>query len=522
VLEHYEALKTLDRIPDHHAALAPEGVALIDRGEEILFAELAERSRRVAAGLHAAGVKPGTRVAVVGPDCGATYEILFGCFLAGAVAVPINWRLDPDELGYILRDAETPFVFAAPEVRAKLEPVVGEATLHIILFGRMGDGGDAGYRAWRDAQPAASSEPRRDPLAPAIQVYTSGTSGRPKGVVLSHRSFLEPARLVEAAGERLIGWRPGDTSLLALPTYHVGGLWWSFHGLANGARNVVLPVFNAPGALAAIARHRVTKCAFVPAMLRFLLSEPEIATTDLGSIEQVIYGGSPMPLPVLEQAVERFDCAFAQNYGLSETCNMAVFLGPDEHGRIPPDGVTGRPLHGIGVKIRDSSGNALPSPEVGEICFRTAGAMIEYWRLPEETAHTLEDGWVRTGDVGFVDAQGFVRITDRLKDLVITAGENVYPAEIERVLLEHPGIADAAVIGIPDERWGEVPLAYVVAGDASLDKPAVMRFLRGRLSAFKIPRTIEFLDALPRNASGKVLKRVLREPYWAGRSRGVG
>ena len=381
-----------------------------------------------------------------------------------------------------------------------------------------------GYHAWRDAQPGQRAAHRIDPSRAVVQVYTSGTSGRPKGVVLSHRCFLDVIREIVRAGDELIDWKPHDTTLLALPTFHVGGLWFAIHGLVNGATNVVMKAFNSAAALELIEQHAITKVAFVPAMLRFMLSEPTCRTANLSSVDQLVYGGSPMPRPVLDQAREIFKCRFNQNYGLSETTNMAVFMPSAEHldPANPRLAAAGKPLRGVAVKILDPDGRALPPGQTGEIAFHTAGHMLEYWKLPEETAKTLVDGWIHTGDAGYVDEDGFVYVTDRIKDLIISAGENIYPAELERVLVQHEGIADVAVIGIPDDRWGEVPIAVVVRRPgATLTKADVMSYARKHLASFKMLRSVEFADALPRNPSGKLLKRVLREPYWAGRAKRV-
>ena len=528
MLEHYLAIATLADIPDLHARATPDRIALVADDRRVSYATLAERSDRVARALAAAGLARQARVALLGMDSESSYEILLGCAKAELVLVTINWRLEPSEIAYILQDAEAELLFLTPELVATAEPFLPACPrLQAVIV--LGDAAERHptYPAWRDAAPgprAASQTRPIDPAQPVIQVYTSGTGGRPKGVVLSHGCFLDVIREVVRAGDELIDWRSHDTTLLALPTFHVGGLWFAIHGLVNGATNVVMKTFSGAAALELIERHAVTKVAFVPAMLRFVLSEPTCRTANLSSVDQLVYGGSPMPRPLLERALARFSCRFNQNYGLSETTNMAVFMPSAEHLDLanPRLAAAGKPLRGVAVQILDPDGRPLPPGQTGEIAFKTAGHMLEYWKLPEETRRTLVDGWIHTGDAGHVDADGFVYVTDRLKDLIISAGENLYPAEIERVLLQHADIADVAVIGIPDDRWGEVPIAIVVRRPgATLTRADVMTYARKHLASFKMLRSVEFVEVLPRNASGKILKRVLREPYWAGRPKRV-
>jgi len=525
MLEHYDAIATLADIADLHARATPDRIALVADDRRVSYAALAKRSDRVANALVAAGLARQARVAMLGMDRESSYEVLFGCAKAEMVLLGINWRLEASEIAYIVQDSDAELLFITPEVSAMVEGFLSSCprVKAVIVFDDTSERYPV-YHAWRDAQPAERAARPIDGAQAVVQVYTSGTSGRPKGVVLSHRCFLDVIREVVRAGDELIDWQPHDVTLLALPTFHVGGLWFAIHGLVNGATNVVMKAFHGATALALIEQHAITKVAFVPAMIRFMLSEPTCKTANLASVDQLIYGGSPMPRPLLERARQLFPCRFMQNYGLSETTNMAVFLSSAEHLDLanPRLAAAGKPLRGIAVRILDPDGRALPPGQTGEIAFQTAAHMLEYWKLPEETKNTLVDGWIHTGDAGYVDDDGFVYVTDRIKDLIISAGENIYPAELERVLVQHADIADVAVIGIPDDRWGEVPIAIVVARPgATLTKADVMGFARTHLASFKMLRTVELVDALPRNPSGKVLRRVLREPYWAGRAKRV-
>lgn len=520
MLAFYDAIRTLADIPGLHAG----GTALIFGERRVSYPDFAAEAGRIAATFTACGLVRGDRVAFLGTDSDRSLALLFGCALAGMVFVPINWKLDEDDLAYIVADSGAKLLFLTATTAAAGARVAAACPDLKQVVAIDGDDDAGGYGAWLTQAGGPVPAGGGDPDEPVIQVYTSGTSGRPKGVVLGHRGFIDVVREIERAGDPFIDWRPGDVSLLALPSFHVGGLWWAIQGLINGAANVVLPAFAPAAALAAIPRWKITKLAFVPAMLRFMLSEPAAAETDTSSVGMVIYGGSPMPRPVLEAAMALFRCPFAQNYGLSETSNMAIFLPADEHADLVARNVpaAGRPLRGVDVRIIDADGRDLPAGETGEILFRTPSRMLCYWRQPEATARTLVDGWLYTGDAGHLDSEGYLHITDRIKDLIISAGENIYPAEIERALAAHPDISDVAVIGIPDKRWGEVPFAYVVPRAGSgLDRKTVMAYARAVVAPFKMIRDVAFIDQLPRNSAGKILKRVLREPHWAGLERRV-
>ncbi|MBA3772880.1 MAG: long-chain-fatty-acid--CoA ligase [Ramlibacter sp.] len=517
----YETIRTLADIPDLHAS----GTALIFQGRCTSYPDLSAAANRIANAMAAQGLTPGGRVAFLGLDSDKSYEILFGCARAGMVFVPVNWKLNADEMEFIVRDAECELLFVTPETAQAAQdfrPRCPRLRAVVIVGGTAP--GFAGYTDWRDAEPSSKPDRAVDPGAPVVQVYTSGTSGQPKGVVLAHSGFIDTVREIVRAGDEFIEWTAGDVTLLALPTFHVGGLWWAVQGLINGAANVVMKTFNSAEALVAIAELKITKLAFVPSMLRFLLSDPASATTDLSSVGLIIYGGSPMAIPLLENAQALFRCRFAQNYGMSETTNMAIFMPPSEHAAMTGQrrNAAGRPLRGVRIRIVDSAARDLPPGESGEIFFHTPTRMLEYWKRPEATAETLIDGWIRTGDAGHIDADGYLYITDRIKDLVISAGENIYPAELERALLTHPGVEEVAVIGIPDRRWGEVPIAYVVPVPGSgLTKADILAHARSHIASFKMIYDAILIDRLPRNSTGKVLKRVLREPHWAAQDRQV-
>ena len=342
--------------------------------------------------------------------------------------------------------------------------------------------------------------------------------------MLAHRSFFAVRRALREAGDPWIGWSPEDVSLVNIPSFHIGGLWWALTGLGVGATNVVLPAFDPARWLAAVGQHRVTKSCLVPAMLQLVLASPALADADLSSLEWIVYGGSPIPRPLLARALETFGARLAQIYGLTETGNTAVCLPHADHLDLDSERVeaAGLPYPSVRVEVVDGDGRPLPPRAVGEIRIASPANMVGYWKRPEATAETLRDGWVYTGDAGFLDEDGRVYVRDRLKDMIIYAGENVYPAEVESVLCGFPGVREAAVIGVPDERWGELPIAIVVRDPgAEVRARALLAHARRELADFKVPKRVEWSDALPRTPSGKIKKAELRAPYWEGYSRQV-
>lgn len=532
-------------VPAFHAARRPDAVALRFGEQATTWRELQRRADRVAVGLAAAGCAPGARVAFLGKDDERAYEVVFGSARAGTVLMGINWRLTPPEVAFILEDGEAEVVFVHPEQLEVLRGLVADLPrVHtVVVMARGSSPGDTSlgtgmaggetdddgiawrvYDVWREA--AHPDAPRHDatPEDVVVQMYTSGTTGHPKGVMLAHRSFFAVVRSMREAGEAWIGFGPDDVNLCALPTFHIGGLWWALTAANAGACNVIMDVFTGSGLLDAVRRWRVTKTCIVPAMMQVVLSEPDCAATDFTSLDHVVYGGSPIPATLLARAMETFGARFAQIYGLTETGNTAVCLWPDDH--LDPDGArllaAGRPYPCVQLKVIDDHGAELPPRAVGEICIRSAANMVGYWKREEATQQTLRDGWLHTGDAGFLDEDGYVYVHDRVKDMIIYAGENVYPAEIESVLCAHEDVAEAAVIGVPDERWGELVKALVVRRPgAQVSGRQLIAHCRPSLASFKVPKSVDFVEALPRTPSGKIQKAKLRAPYWEGRERQV-
>ncbi|MEV0122213.1 long-chain-fatty-acid--CoA ligase [Streptomyces sp. NPDC050703] len=518
--------RTLREVIDRQAALRPDQPAVICSGRTLTYRELDRESGRTAQVLREAGVVPGSRVGYLGKEAVEYWELAFACARTGAVLVPVNWRLTAQEVDHILRDSTTEVLLVdAEHLPVAAEVREGLPTLRTLLC-LDADATGADSLAARKRAVAAGTGPRvfvdeeaDGENSPVVQIYTSGTSGLPKGVVLPHRSFFNVAEAMDSHGLDWLDWKDGDRSLIGLPGFHIGGLSYGMQAFNAGATVVSLPAFISSDAVRVIEEEKVTTAIVAPAMLELMLAEPAAGRGALGTLRKVVYGGSPIGEELLSRAIDVLDCDFLQIYGSSETGNFAVCLPPADH--VPGSPLlraAGRPYPGIEVRIEGPDGKELPTGEVGEICVRTPARMLGYWRLPEATERTVVDGWVHMGDAGFLDADGYVHVRDRVNDMIIVAGENVYPAEIEDALARHPAVAGAAVVGLPHERWGESVHARVVlepgqrAGARDL-----LLFLRGRLADFKMPTSYDFADALPRNPSGKVLRRAVRDELAAAR-----
>lgn len=522
--DRYE-IRTLADMSRFHAAVRGEAVALEFEGRATTFAALDAAASRVAQALLADGIAPGTRCATVTKDSDHVYELQFGIAKANAVVQGVNWRLAPPEIAYIVNDGGAEILFVHGDLFDKIEAIRGELKTVKKIVTMSGSHGEwEPYVSWRDAHPPEDPGLPADPEAVVVQMHTSGTTGHPKGVQLPNRSFFEVIRSMKAHRDDWIGFTEADVSLQCFPLFHIGGFWWAITGLNAGAKNVVMESFVAWKALELLERQRVTKVCMVPAMMGMCLSEPTCKDTDFSSLTHIVYGGSPIPIPLLKKSIETFGCDFAQIYGLTETGNTAVCLRPDDHRDLESERLkaAGAPYPGVRAKIIDEAGNEVAPRVIGEICLHSPANMVGYWNRPEATAETLVDGWVHTGDAGYLDEDGYVYVCDRVKDMIISAGENIYPAEVESAVCAHEAVAEAAVIGIPDERWGEQVKAIVVLEAGRSAKPhEIIARCRREIADFKVPRTIDFVDALPRTPSGKVKKAELRAPYWEGRERGV-
>lgn len=510
-------LFTFDQFLTYWAKDRPDRLALEGDDLRFSFAELEDATARVASALTAKGLKKGDRIAWFGKNSATYFTLFFGAARAGIVMVPVGWRLAEPEAAFIIDNAEARLLFLGEGFEACAQTLgkrpglegcysVAEAQRDFI-------GAERGQFAPSEADEAV------------LQLYTSGTTGNPKGAVLSNRNLfgLRKAGMDNPPAHSL--WDEDEAVLVAMPCAHIGGTGLGIVALASGLPGIVLSEFDPVRVFDAVENRGVTRFFIVPAALQLLLNHPDCAKTDFSRIKYISYGASPIPLELLRQCIQVFGAEFVQNYGMTETTGTICVLPPEDHTveGNPRMRSAGKPVQGVEIVIRGSNGQVMPVGEIGEIVTRSSSNMLGYWKLPEATAKTMDDdGWIATGDVGYIDEDGYVYIYDRAKDMIITGGENVYPAEVESGIYGHPDVLEVAVIGVPDQKWGEAVKAVCVPKPGhSIDPDSVIAWARERLAGFKVPKSIDVIDALPRNPSGKILRRQLREPYWAGYDRQV-
>ena len=480
-------------------------------GRRLSFRELNARANRVAQALLADGVKPGDRVALLMMNGAEFIETFFAVAKIGAVNVPLNWRLVADELEFILKDAgATVLVFSENFAPLAAELQRRGARTDLRLFVQVGGTPEAfalSYDAWMGA--ASAEDPA---LAGADDdllfiMYTSGTTGLPKGVMHSHRTVLWAMLTLSATADM----RNRDRFLTSLPLFHVGALTPAMGCVYLGITQVILKAFDPKLSWELIRDEKITSTLMVPAMLQFMLATYDKATHDASTLRWMLSGAAPVPVNLIKTYAQ-MGVEIHQVYGLTESCGPGcLILGADAMTRA---GSTGRAYFHTDVRVVGVDGKECASNEPGEVLIRGPHNMAGYWNRPDATAMALQDGWLHTGDIGTMDAEGFVTIRDRMKDMLISGGENVYPAEVENMLLGHPALADAAVIGLPSPKWGEVALAVVVAKKGAAITPAdLLDWCKGKLADFKLPKAAVVVAEIPRNPSGKILKRVLREQF---------
>ena len=506
------------------AASHPAHTALRYKDATFSYRDLDVRSNRVAQGLLALGIQQGERIAVLDKNTPEQFDILFGVSKARAVCVPVNWRLSPREIAQVLNDSRARFLFAGAEYIAIIQEFRSElkSLKHIFIFEPAG--AFASYTAWMQEQSAEALKMEIAPDDVALQLYTSGTTGMPKGVMLTNRNLFT---LLDE-GRRLWGLDADSRSIVCLPLFHIGGIGWALACMRHGGTAILVRNFSAADVLRMIEEERATHINLVPAMIRAMVECASGSKHDYSSLHLVLYGTAPISKPLLLAALESFDCLFVQVYGLTETTSAITQLDAADHQvRGPREALlrsAGRPYPWVQAKIVDPATlKPCPAGETGELWVRSAQNMKGYWMNEEATAATIDEfGWLRTGDCGHLDRDGYLFLTDRLKDMIVSGGENVYPAEAERLLMEHPLVAEAAVIGVPHPAWGETAKALVVLkAGGQISELELIGWLRMRLAHYKCPTSVELMRELPRNAAGKVLKRVLREPYWKGHTRRI-
>ena len=513
-----------------HGNERPDHTALVQGDRRLSWGQLVERSARMAQALTAAGVGADDRVAFLDKNGIEHFEVFFGAAMLNAVCVDVNWRLAAPEVQFIVDDSDAKVLVVGPDFVPILDAISAElpkVAKFVVIGGAHDDHED--YGEWIERYDAVDPGTESSSDDTAFQLYSSGTTGRPKGVMLSNSNFFSLLPMAKEIWEL-----DGDSvNLAAMPLFHIGGGGWATAGMYEGATTVILRELDPAALIGLIETEHITHAFLVPAVLQFMLAVPGSRDADLSSMRVLVYGASPISEEVLARCVELFaPCKFWQAYGLTETTGAVVNLPPEDHDptstnrhRLRSCGVAGP-----GVELRivgDDGESALPAGEVGEIWIRSPQVMKGYWRMPEETSESITpDGWFKSGDAGYLDEDDYLFIHDRVKDMIVSGGENVYPAEVENVLMKHDAISDVAVIGVPHEKWGETAKAVVVAADGvSADDDtaaAIIAFARTQLATFKCPTSVDWVDALPRNPTGKILKKDLREPYWEGRDRRVG
>ena len=517
-------INTLADVVRVNGAGLPDKIALVQAGRDsVTWAQLLERSARIAQALADAGVGAGDRVAFLDKNSVEHFDVSFGAAMLNAVSVDVNWRLAAPEVQFIVDDAAATVLIVGPDFVHVLDAIVDQLpkVTKFVVIGGHPDHED--YDEWMARYPADDPGAQAAAGDVAFQLYSSGTTGRPKGVMLSNHNLFA---LLPMARD-MWGIQRDSVNLVAMPLFHIGGGGWAVAGMYEGATSVIVRDIDPAALIRTIESERVTHAFLVPAVLQFMLMVPGVDTADFSSLETIVYGASPISEEILAKCVDTFKCKFWQAYGLTETTGAVVNLAPEDHDTTGPNRhrlrSCGLPGPGVELRIVGEHGECAVR-EVGEIWIRSTQNTIGYWNLPEETAKAFtDDGWFKSGDAGFLDEDGYLYIHDRVKDMIVSGGENVYPAEVENVLMAHPAIADVAVIGVPHEKWGETGKAIVVvAPGREVTEAEIIAFAKERLATFKCPTSVEWMDVLPRNPSGKVLKKDLREPYWEGHERRVG
>jgi fatty-acyl-CoA synthase len=492
----------------HHAIRTPDKPITVFEGESTTYGEMASAVAALAGGLSERGVGRGDVVALLSYNCPAFLETVFAANFLGAIAMPINWRLAAPEIRFLLEHSGARVLVcddALVDLANQATHGIDAALVRVTIS-------PAGADGWTTLADLHATPVRVAPVPASADdvhrlMYTSGTTGRPKGVMISHANLAwkNLAHIIE------FGFTSSDLGLACGPLYHVGALDLTTTSLiAAGATTILHRSFQASAVVDELERSRVTTVWLAPAMVNAIMALPDIEQRDLSSVRVVINGGEKMPIPLIERIQRTFPSAwFADAYGLTETVSGDTFL--DRNSLLSKLGSVGRPCLYLELDIWNEQGRSLPTGERGEIVMRGPKVFKGYWRDPGATAAAFEGGWFHTGDVGIQDEDGYLFIVDRFKDMIVSGGENIASSEVERVLYEHAAILEAAVVGRPDERWGEVPVAFVVLRpDQTATAEVLLEHCRAELARFKVPKAITFLDALPRNPSGKVLKRELR------------
>ena len=483
----------------------PDKVALIDCDRVVTYAQLNDRSNRIANTLVALGIPSDSHIGYLGKNSAAFFEIWAGVNKAACAFAPMNWRNAAAELVELVHDAKVPLIFAGREFVELAERVRQSASTTVQIVPE--DELDQWSSSARSAHPGIALNDG----GTALLAYTSGTTAAPKGVQLSHGALVRWFQVAET--EPSVSWTADDIGLMVMPNFHLGGTLVSLPSLYHGATLAILPAFDPTAFVDAVAAHRPTVTCMVPTAIQMLLDRKSEQPADFSSLRRIMYAGSPITQHILQRALEVFGCDFVQFYGTTETF-IITLLRPEQH-RFDDPGLLkscGQPMPGVDLRIVDPKGRDLPPGEAGEVLVRSPWMFTGYWNKPDATASAIRDGWYHTGDGGTRDTEGNLFLVDRLKDMIVSGGENIYSAEVERALMAHPSVQSAAVVGAPDEKWGERVVAFVVTyPDQQVDVSDLVSHCRGLIAGYKVPKEIHVKDALPQTASGKVQKAVLRQ-----------
>ncbi len=509
-------------IPKRNAKFYPEDIAVIDGETEFTFSKFNKRVNRLANAIIDMDTKKGDRIAALSQNRYQYMELYFASAKAGRPIVPLNYRFKEREMKHVIEDSDPQILFFEEEQYPLIENLELDLNRQVCIDEDLSE--VEFYEDILDEYSAEEPEVSLDEDDVAIHNYTGGTTGLPKGVLTTHRNVISSCFNLCAENSPKTG--PEQIYLNAPPVFHSGDAMGMFTYSFTGGTNVMMKYTDAADPLKYIEKHDVTCALLVPTMIIWMLKVPNIDEYDLDSLETIIYGTAPMPLEPLKKAQKVLDCNFAQIYGATETYVPMCVLKSEDHvvegseEEIRKMKSAGREILGVEAKIVDTNGDEVEKGEVGEILVRGDNVMKGYWKKPDLTEETLEDGWYHTGDLGKRDEENYIYIVDRKKDMIVSGGENIYPKEIENVLHDHPAVVEAAVIGVPDEEWGEAVKAFVIT-EEDIGENELLEFCDEHLSDYKKPKSIEFPDEIPKSSVGKIQKHKLREPYWEDKERKV-
>lgn len=500
----------------------PDKVAMIDGDVEITYREMEERVYQLANGLRALGVEQGDAVAALCMNHHHYLEIFFACHAMGAVINPLNVRLAAPEIVYILNDSKTKVMFIDQPFLPMLEKIRAEAKTvkHYVYSDTVGQQPDNldSYDGMMEGRPKTYLIPEIHENDAAGYFYTGGTTGEPKGVILTNRNLVSNAFHLQS----VIQYKPEEIYLHIAPMFHLADAASHYAITMMGGTHVFGRAFEPKLCMELIQKHKVTMTILVPTMLNFVLAHPDFKKYDLSSLRNFLYGASPMPVPLLRKAIEMLPCLPIQGYGMTEAAPLVTGLTPEDHklGASNPEyawllGTAGTPVPGVEIKVVDEKGEEVPIGTAGEIIVRGPNIMKGYLNKPKATEEAIRNGWYHSGDVAIRNERGYITIVDRMKDMIVSGGENVYTTEVENVVMQFPGVLETTVIGVPDQKWGEAVKAFVVMKPGeSASEIEIIEFCRQRLANYKCPKSIDFLEQLPKSGAGKILKRELRKAFW--------